>query len=99
MAVIGFILLILGIIFSFFFGLYAEKMGNYQVFIGFVIGILLNVFGIALLIDGVEKNTLLEYENGNINYKVTEIRVEDNKAIDIEVIYKQIIMNADQSEK
>lgn len=90
MDVIGFILLILGsiIIFS-FFGLYEEKMGNKQVYISFIIGILLNVFGIALLIDGVEKSTLLEYENGNISYKVTEIRVENNKAIDIEVIHKR----------
>ena len=29
----------------------------------------------------------INYENGNISYKVTEIRVEDNKAVDIEVIH------------
>lgn len=33
----------------------------------------------------------MDYENGNVTYKVTEIRVEDNKAVDIEVMWKKQI--------
>ena len=39
------------------------------------------------IIDDVEKYTLMDYENGNIGYKVTEVRIESNKATDIEVIH------------
>ena len=84
---IGFTMLLLGSIALFLIGLYGKNIKDLAFYIIFAVIVLLKISGILILSDGIEKCTLLDYENGGITYKVTEIRVEDNKAIDIEVIY------------
>ena len=84
---VGFTMLLLGSIALFLIGLYGKDIKDFAFYIIFAAIVLLKIFGILILSDGVEKCTLLDYENGGITYKVTEIRVEDNKAINIEVIH------------
>ena len=84
---VGFTLLLLGSIALFLIGLYSKTIKDFALYIIFAVIVLLKISGILILSDGVEKCTLLDYENGGITYKVTEIRVKDNKATDIEVIH------------
>ena len=84
---IGFTILLLGSIALFLIGFYGKNIKNLAFYIIFAVIVLLKISGILILSDGIEKCTLLDYENGGITYKVTEIRVEDNKATDIEVIH------------
>lgn len=84
---IGLTMLSLGTIAAFLIGSYGKNIKDSAFYIICAVIVLLKIFGVLILSDGVEKYTLLEYENGGITYKVTEIRVEDNKAVDIEVIH------------
>lgn len=84
---IGFTMLLLGSIALFLIGLYGKNIKDLALYIIFAVIVLLKISGILILSDGIEKCTLLDYENGGVTYKVTEIRVEDNKATDIEVIH------------
>lgn len=85
---IGLTMLLLGTIAAFLIGLYGKNITDSALYIICAVIVLLKIFGVLILSDGVEKCTLLDYENGGVTYKVTEIRVEDSKAVNIEVIYK-----------
>ena len=85
---LGLTMLSLGTIAVFLISYYGKNIKDSVFFIICAVIVLLKISGILILSDGIEKCTLLEYENGGITYKVTEIRVEDNKATDIEVIHK-----------
>ena len=87
---IGSTMLLLGTIAAFLIGSYGKNIKDSAFFIICAVIVILKISGILLLSDGVEKSTLLEYENGGITYKVTEIRVEDNKAVNIEVIHNKL---------
>ena len=84
---IGLTMLSLGTIAAFLIGSYGKNIKDSAFFIICAVIVLLKILGVLILSDGVEKSTLLEYENGGITYKVTEVQVESNKATDIEVIY------------
>ena len=87
MLIFGFIVIILSIVAAFAIGFLISKWNGVASYFSFVILVLSASFGILLFYDGAEKETLIFYDNGDISYKVTEIRVEDNKAVDIEVIH------------
>ena len=78
---------LLGFISLFYIGVYYNKMEAYQFLVSIFIVFIIECFALFFIISDVEKYTLLDFENGNIGYKVTEISVEYNKAIDIEVIH------------
>lgn len=87
MLIFGFIMIIVSIVAALAVGFFINKCNGLASYISFVLLIFSTTFGIAFFYGGVEKETLIDYDNGNISYKVTEIRVEDNKAVDIEVIH------------
>ena len=87
MLIFGFIMIIVSIVAALAIGFLISKWNGLASYISFFILIFSATFGIMFFYAGVEKETLIDYDNGNISYKVTEIRVEDNKAVDIEVIY------------
>ena len=87
MIYIGLTLGLLGLIAVFCIGFYFKKMESYQFFISILMVFIMECSALFFIIDDVEKYTLMDYENGNISYKVTEISVEYNKATDIEVIH------------
>ena len=89
MLIFGFILIILSIIAALAICFLISKWNGIASYFSFVLLIFSTTFGIAFFYGGVEKETLIDYDNGNISYKVTEIRVEDNKAVDIEVINEE----------
>ena len=72
---IGLTISLFAFIAVFYIGALFNKMESYQFFIS------------ILILFIIEKYTLMDYENGNIGYKVTEVQVESNKATDIEVIH------------
>ena len=78
---------LLGFISIFYIGVYYNKMEAYQFLVSIFMVFIIECFALFFIISDVEKYTLLDFENGNIGYKVTEISVEYNKAIDIEVIH------------
>lgn len=78
---------LLGLISIFYIGVYYNKMEAYQFLVSIFMVFIIECFALFFIISDVEKYTLLDFENGNIGYKVTEISVEYNKAIDIEVIH------------
>ena len=84
---IGLTISLFAFIAVFYIGACFNKMESYQFFISILIVFIMECVAIFCIIDDVEKYTLLDYENGNIGYKVTEIHVESNKATDIEVIH------------
>ena len=84
---LGFTIILLGFIAAFCVGLWIERINYWQFIISFFILSFLYLFGVVSISDGVECSTLLEYENGTIGYKVTEINVESCKATSIEVIH------------
>ncbi len=84
---IGLTLGLLGLISVFYIGVYYNKMEAYQFLVSIFMVFIIECFALFFIISDVEKYTLLDFENGNIGYKVTEISVEYNKAIDIEVIH------------
>lgn len=87
MLIFGFIMIIVSIVAALAVGFLINKWNGLASYISFVLLIFSTTFGIVFFYGGVEKETLIFYDNGDISYKVTEIRVEDNKAIDIEVIH------------
>ena len=87
MLIFGFIMIILSIVAAFAIGFLISKWNGLASYISYVILIFTAAFGILLFCEGADKETLIFYDNGDISYKVTEIRVEDNKAIDIKVIH------------
>ena len=87
MLIFGFIMIIVSIVAALAVGFLISKCNGLASYISFVILIFSITFGIVFFYGGVEKETLIDYGNGNISYKVTEIRVEDNKMVDIEVIH------------
>ena len=87
MLIFGFIMIIVSIVAALAIGFLISKWNGIASYISFVLLIFSTTFGIVFFYGGVEKETLIDYDNGNISYKVTEIRVEDNKAVDIEVIH------------
>lgn len=89
MLIFGFIMIIVSIVAALAVGFLINKWNGLASYISFVLLIFSTTFGIVFFYGGVEKETLIDYDNGNISYKVTEIRVEDNKAIDIEVINEE----------
>ena len=89
MLIFGFIMIILSIVAALAIGFLISKWNGIASYFSFVLLIFSTTFGIACFYGGVEKETLIDYDNGNISYKVTEIRVEDNKAVDIEVINEE----------
>lgn len=84
---IGLTLGLLGLISVFYIGVYYNKMEAYQFIVSIFMVFIIECFVLFFIISDVEKYTLLDFENGNIGYKVTEISVEYNKATDIEVIH------------
>ena len=89
MLIFGFILIIVSVVAALAVGFLINKWNGLASYLSFVLLIFSTTFGIVFFYGGVEKETLIDYDNGNISYKVTEIRVEDNKAIDIEVISEE----------
>lgn len=89
MLIFGFIMIIVSIVVALAVGFLINKWNGLASYLSFVLLIFSTTFGIVFFYGGVEKETLIDYDNGNISYKVTEIRVEDNKAIDIEVINEE----------
>ena len=89
MLIFGFIMIILSIVAALAIGFLISKWNGIASYFSFVLLIFSTTFGIAFFYGGVQKETLIDYDNGNISYKVTEIRVEDNKAVDIEVINEE----------
>lgn len=84
---IGLTITLFAFIAVFYIGALFNKMESYQFFISILIVFIMECVAIFCIIDDVEKYTLLDYENGNIGYKVTEVRIESNKATDIEAIH------------
>lgn len=89
MLIFGFIMIFVSIVAALAVGFLINKWNGLASYLSFVLLIFSTTFGIVFFYGGVEKETLIDYDNGNISYKVTEIRVEDNKAIDIEVINEE----------
>ena len=89
MLIFGFIMIIVSIVAALAVGFLINKWNGLASYISFVLLIFSTTFGIVFFYGGVEKETLIDYDNGNISYKVTEIRVEDNKVVDIEVINEE----------
>ena len=87
MLIFGFIMIILSIGAALAIGFLISKWNGIASYFSFVLLILSASFGILIFYEGAEKETLIFYDNGDISYKVTEISVEYNKAIDIEVIH------------
>ena len=88
MIYIGYMIILLGFIAAFCVGLWIERINYWQFIISFFILAFLYLFGVVSISDGVEYSTLLDYENGTIGYKVTEINVESGKATSIKVIHE-----------
>ena len=88
MILFGLILLLLGFITAFCLGNNVERINNIQFVISFIVLLCLYIFGVLLLANETQYLTLLEYENGTIGYKVTEINVESGKATSIKVIHE-----------
>lgn len=89
MLIFGFIMIIVSVVAALAVGFLINKWNGLASYFSFVLLIISVSFGILLFYEGAEKETLIFYDNGDISYKVTEIRVEDNKAIDIEVINEE----------
>lgn len=89
MLIFGFIMIIVSVVAALAVGFLINKWNGLASYLSFVLLIFSTTFGIVFFYGGVEKETLIDYDNGDISYKVTEIRVEDNKAIDIEVINEE----------
>ena len=89
MLIFGFIMIIVSIVAALAVGFLINKWNGLASYISFVLLVFSTTFGIVFFYGGVEKETLIDYDNGNISYKVTEIRVEDNKVVDIEVINEE----------
>ena len=89
MLIFGFIMIFVSIVAALAVGFLINKWNGLASYISFVLLIFSTTFGIVFFYGGVEKETLIDYNNGNISYKVTEIRVEDNKVVDIEVINEE----------
>lgn len=87
MILLGLTIILLGFIAAFFIGIKIDRINYWQFIISFFILAFLYLFGVVSISDGVEYSTLLEYENGTICYKVTEINVESGKATSIKVIH------------
>lgn len=87
---LGLTIIILVFIASFCLGLAIERINYWRFIISFFILVFLYIFGVVSISDGVEYSTLLEYENGTIGYKVTEINVESGKATSIKVIHEEV---------
>ena len=87
---LGLTIILLGFIAAFCVGLAIERISYWRFIISFFILSFLYIFGVVSISDGVEYSTLLEYENGKIGYKVTEINVESGKATSIEVIHEEV---------
>ena len=88
MILLGYMIILLGFIAAFFIGINIDRINYWQFIISFFILAFLYLFGVVSISDGVEYSTLLEYENGTIGYKVTEINVESGKATSIKVIHE-----------
>ena len=89
MLIFGFIMIIVSIVAALAVGFFFFYWNGLASYISFVFLVFSTTFGIVFFYGGVEKETLIDYDNGNISYKVTEIRVEDNKVVDIEVINEE----------
>lgn len=89
MLIFGFIMIFVSIVVALAVGFLINKWNGLASYLSFVLLIFSASFGIAFFYGGVEKETLIDYDNGDISYKVTEIRVEDNKTINIEVISEE----------
>lgn len=87
---LGLTIILLGFIAAFYVGLSIDRINYWRFIISFFILVLLYIFGVVSISDGVEYSTLLEYENCTIGYKVTEINVESGKATSIKVIHKEV---------
>lgn len=87
---LGLTIILLGFFAAFFVGLYIDRINYWLFIISFFIVVFLYLFGVVSISDGVEYSTLLEYENGTIGYKVTEINVESGKATSIKVIHEEV---------
>ena len=90
MIVLGLIIIILGFFAAFCLGLAIDRINYWQFIISFFIVAFLYIFGVVSINDGVEYSTLLEYANGTIGYKVTEINIESGKATSIKVIHEEV---------
>lgn len=87
---LGLTIILLGFFAAFFVGLYIDRINYWLFIISFFIVVFLYLFGVVSISDGVEYSTLLDYENGILGYKVTEINVESGKATSIEVIHEEV---------
>ena len=87
---LGLTIILLGFIAAFYVGLSIDRINYWRFIISFFILVLLYIFGVVSISDGVEYSTLLEYENCTIGYKVTEINVESGKATSIKVIHEEV---------
>ena len=89
MLIFGFIMIIVSIVAALAVGFLINKWNGLASYISFVLLIFSTTFGISLFYGGVEKETLIDYDNGNISYKVTNVDVENNKTTDIRVINEE----------
>lgn len=90
MICLGLMIILLGFFAAFCVGLYIDKINYWKFIISFFILVFLYIFGVKSISDGVECDTLLNYANGIIDYKVTEINVESGKATSIKVIHEEV---------
>lgn len=88
MILFGLTTILLGFFAAFCVGLAIDKINYWKFIISFFILAFLYIFGVLSISDGVECDTLLNYANGIIDYKVTEINIESGKATSIEVIHE-----------
>lgn len=88
MLIFGFIMIFVSIVAALAVGFLINKWNGLASYISFVFLIFSFIFGIVFFYGGVEKETLIDYDNGSISYKVKNVDVENNKTTDIIVINK-----------
>lgn len=88
MLIFGFIMIFVSIVAALAVGFLINKWNGLASYISFVFLIFSFIFGIVFFYGGVEKETLIDYDNGSISYKVKNVDVENNKTTDIIVIKK-----------
>ena len=89
MLIFGFIMIFVSIVAALAVGFLINKWNGLASYISFVFLIFSTTFGIVFFYGGVEKETLIDYDNGSISYKVKNVDVENNKTTDIIVINKE----------
>ena len=89
MLIFGSLLIIVSVVAAFAIGFSINRWNNLVSYIGYIAVIFSTASGIMLFYFGVEKDTLIKYDNEEVSYKVTNVDVEHNKTTDIRVIYEE----------